>query len=49
MAETYSVKLTTEERAAFEATIRANPVNKWELVRNRRIEAVQGNGNGYVD
>lgn len=49
MAETYSIKISTAERAMFEERTRAEPVDEWERLRNRRIEAVQGNSNGYVE
>jgi hypothetical protein len=36
------------QRNMFEAWSKANPVDRWERLRDRRIEAVQGNKNSYV-
>lgn len=48
MSDTYGVKLTTEQRSMFEAWSNADPVDKWERLRNRRIDAAQGNKNPYI-
>jgi deoxyribonuclease-1 len=48
MADTYKIKLTTAQRDLFEAWSKADPVDQWERLRDRRIEAVQGNKNPYV-
>jgi deoxyribonuclease-1 len=48
MAETYKIKLTNTQREMFEAWSKADPVDEWERLRDRRIEAVQGNKNSYV-
>ncbi|WP_087107254.1 endonuclease [Halomonas citrativorans] len=36
------------QQQLFEAWNRMDPVDEWELERNRRIAAIQGNGNPYV-
>lgn len=48
MSDTYSVALTGEQRKMFEAWSKSDPVDDWERLRNRRVEAVQGNTNPYV-
>jgi deoxyribonuclease-1 len=48
MAETYKIKLTTAQREIFEQWAKADPVDQWERLRDRRIEAVQGNRNPFV-
>jgi deoxyribonuclease-1 len=48
MAETYKIKLTVAQRDLVEAWSKSNPVDRWERLRDRRIEAVQGNRNPYV-
>jgi deoxyribonuclease-1 len=48
MADTYKIKLTNAQRDMFEAWSKADPVDQWERLRDRRIEAVQGNKNPYV-
>jgi deoxyribonuclease-1 len=48
MAETYKINLTTAQRDMFGAWSKADPVERWEWLRDVRIEAVQGNRNPYV-
>jgi deoxyribonuclease-1 len=39
---TYKIKLTNTQREMFEAWSKADPVDEWERLRDRRIEAIQG-------
>jgi deoxyribonuclease-1 len=48
VVDTYKIKLTTAQRDMFEAWSKSDPVDQWERLRDRRIEAVQGNKNPYV-
>lgn len=48
MSDTYNIKLTAAQRAMFQVWSQADPVDSWELLRDRRIEAVQGNKNPFV-
>lgn len=48
MSETYKIKLTDPQRKMFEAWSQADPVDNWERLRDRRIEAAQGNRNPFV-
>jgi deoxyribonuclease I len=48
MTMTYKIKITTAQREMFEAWAKVDPVDQWELLRDRRIEAVQGNKNPFV-
>ncbi|MEW6312978.1 MAG: endonuclease [Pseudomonadota bacterium] len=48
MADTYRIPLTDEERVMFEEWSQNDPVDRWEKLRNRRIESAQENGNEYV-
>ncbi|HZO00140.1 MAG TPA: endonuclease [Burkholderiales bacterium] len=48
MSGTYNIKLTAAQRAMFQVWSQADPVDSWELLRDTRIEAVQGNKNPFV-
>ena len=49
MADTYpGMTLTVAERALMEAWHAADSVTDWELLRDERIEAAQGNKNPFV-
>ena len=49
MEQTYDVRLSRQQRQLFRAWDRQDPPDAWELERNRRIKAVQGNGNSFVE
>ncbi len=48
MSEAYNVRLSREERAMFKAWHEADPVDAFEVLRDQRIEAIQGNANPWV-
>lgn len=48
MSETYNIRLSREEQAMFEAWHEADPVDAFEVLRDQRIEAIQGNKNHWV-
>lgn len=45
---TYGLQLTDGERHLFRAWHLADPVSEWEIERDQRIEALQGNSNPFV-
>jgi deoxyribonuclease-1 len=48
MAETYSMTIAPAQRKLFEQWARADPVDEWERLRNKRVAAAQGNLNPAV-
>lgn len=48
MHDTYGIQISRQQQQLFEAWDRMDPVDEWELERNRRIAAIQGNGNPYI-
>ena len=48
MSETYNVRLSRDERMTLQAWSASDPPDEWELLRNTRIEAEQGNRNPFV-
>jgi len=45
---TYGLQLTYGERHLFRAWHQADPVDEWEIERDKRIETQQGNSNPFV-
>ena len=45
---TYGLQLTYGERHLFRAWHAADPVDEWEIERDKRIETLQGNSNPFV-
>lgn len=48
MADTYGIALKETQRRMFEEWSDNDPPDRWEKLRNLRIEAAQGNRNEYV-
>lgn len=48
MRDTYGVKFTPAQIKMFEFWDKLDPVDEWEIERDRRIELEQGNSNPYV-
>lgn len=48
MRDTYGIENSRQQHQLFTAWANLDPVDEWELERNRRIAAIQGNGNPYV-
>lgn len=48
MHETYSLRMSGQDKQLMCAWARSTPVDQWELTRDRRIAARQGNGNRFV-
>lgn len=49
MEKTYGFKIGKKDSRLFEVWDRQDPVDAWELERSRRIAAIQGNSNPFVD
>jgi len=49
MEKTYGMKIGKKDRRLFEIWSRQDPVDAWEIERNLRIAAIQGNSNPFVD
>ena len=49
MAERYNVELTPGEQKMFEEWNKADPVSEWEKTKNRRVYAIQGNYNRFIE
>ncbi|MBF0399460.1 MAG: endonuclease [Magnetococcales bacterium] len=47
--KTYQLPIQESQRALFESWAKEDPVDEWERERNRRIKAIQGNGNPFVE
>ncbi len=48
MTDTYAIPLADTKREMFEAWSQTDPPDRWEKLRDQRIEAAQGNHNEYV-
>lgn len=48
MRDTYGVRLSTKQTRLLKTWAKADPVDEWEVERNRRIEEIQESGNPYV-
>ena len=49
MADTYGFNLSRQDEQLFTAWSRQDPPDGWEVERNRRIKAIQGKGNRFVE
>jgi deoxyribonuclease-1 len=49
MADTYGFTLSRQDQQLFTAWSRQDPPDDWEIERNRRIKAIQGKGNRFVE
>ncbi|SCA55912.1 DNA-specific endonuclease I [Candidatus Terasakiella magnetica] len=48
MAEQYGLKLSKQQKKLLKAWDKSDPVSAYEVERNNRIKAVQGNANPYI-
>lgn len=46
--KTYDMKISNKDKKILEAWNRLDPVDDWEIERNKRIEKAQGNANGFI-
>jgi deoxyribonuclease-1 len=49
MEETYGFRLSNQDQQLYTAWSRQDPPNAWEIERTRRIKAIQGRGNRFVE
>ncbi len=49
MSDTYRFNLSRQDRQLYTAWSRQDPPDAWEIERNRRIKAIQGRGNRFVE
>lgn len=49
MTDTYGFTLSDQDRQLFTAWSRQDPPDAWEVERNRRIKAIQGRGNRFIE
>lgn len=49
MADTYGFNLSRQDEQLYTAWSRQDPPDAWEIERNRRIKAIQGKGNRFVE
>jgi len=49
MADTYGFNLSRQDEQLFTAWSRQDPPDAWEIERTRRIAAIQGQGNRFVE
>lgn len=49
MSERYDIRLSDNQRKMFEVWNKQDPVDKWEIEKNKRIKVVQGNSNPYIE
>jgi len=48
MQEQYGFRLSKQQRRLLESWHRADPVDRWERLRDKRIQRIQGNGNPWL-
>lgn len=48
MSDRYKMKLSPQELNKFSAWNKEDPVDAWEIEKNKRIKAIQGNGNMLI-
>ncbi len=49
MSDTYRFNLSRQDQQLYTAWSRMDPPDVWEIERNRRIKAIQGRGNRFVE
>jgi deoxyribonuclease-1 len=42
------MKISKQEKQLFNAWDKLDPVNEWEIERNKRIDKIQGNLNKFI-
>ena len=48
MSEKYKIRLSKQQRKLLKAWDKSDPVDAWEIERDKRISEVQGNSNPFV-
>ena len=49
MADTYGFTLSRQDQQLYTAWSKMDPPDAWEIERNRRIKAIQGRGNRFIE
>ncbi len=49
MSDTYGFRLSRQDTQLYKAWNNEDPVDAWEIERDRRIKAIQGLGNRYIE
>ncbi|WP_318779689.1 endonuclease [Halomonas citrativorans] len=49
MRDAYDISISRQQQQLFEAWARMDPIDDWELERNRRIADIQGTGNPHAE
>ncbi len=49
MSDRYGISISDGQRKMFNAWNKQDPVDKWEIEKNKRIKSVQGNSNPYIE
>jgi len=49
MQKVYGLKISKKQQRLFKVWDKKDPVDEWEVQRNQRIMAIQGNSNPFVD
>ena len=48
MSDKYNINLSQSERKMMEVWDKQDPIDKWERIKNKRVEKLQGNSNRYI-
>jgi len=48
MEQAYGIRISKKQRQLFTAWSKQDPVDDWERKRNEKINAIQGNRNGFI-
>lgn len=49
MSDRYDISISDAQRKMFEAWNIQDPVDSWEIEKNKRIKSIQGNSNPYIE
>lgn len=49
MSEKYKIRLSKKERKMMNYWNKIDPVSKWERIKNKRVEKLQGNLNSFIN
>lgn len=49
MSDKYNVTLSKQERKMMEVWNKLDPVDEWEIIKNKRVFKLQGNKNSFID
>lgn len=49
MSDRYDIRLSDGQRKMFDAWNKQDPIDQWEIEKNKRIKSVQGNSNPYIE